>query len=130
MLVTVFFKHCENCKLKVEGTPRPMRTNLHHNSLKNSSHTRFPASQLTILIRIEPSSTNHLLQQKQRPKCLLPIALPITVPLQRARGILQSPNPRRTIGLRSQTLRREDAFRIELHRESSVRAPFHSENEI
>src|SRR6266536_4224674 len=92
--------------------------------LKNSPHTIFPKSQLTILIKIERSTTNHL---PPRPKCLQPIALPTTTrahhPQRRNTPLPLSPNPRRTIGQRSQTLRREDAFKIALHRENSVHLP-------
>jgi hypothetical protein len=118
MLVTLHFRERLNCKLRDKGTPRPMRKYPHKNPLQKSPPTRFQPSRLTILIATDPSSTNPLLQQ--RPKCLLLTALPITAPLQRAKDIPQSPNLRRTIGRRSQILKREDAFRTELHSESSV----------
>ena len=100
----------------MEGTLRPMRTNHLKNPLKNKIQPRFPASQLTILIKIE-SSTIQLLLLKTR--CPLPTGLPIIHP-RRENITLQSPNPRRTTGRISPILKREDAFKIELHRESSV----------
>jgi hypothetical protein len=107
-----------------------MRTNhLKHpsnkNKAKNNSSSsnnkqpeKFPASQLTILIRIKQSSTiPRLLLLK--PRCPPHTDLHITLP--RENIILQSPKPRRTIGQISPILRREDAFRIELHKENFVR---------
>lgn len=94
-----------------------MRTTPLKTPSKNSHQTTSRSSQLTILIKIEPYITS-LPQLKQ--KCLLPIAPPTTLRPQSPSMYPRSLNPRRTTGQRSPILRREDAFRIELPRESSV----------
>jgi len=94
-----------------------MRTTPLKTPSKNSHHTTSPSSQLTILIRIEPFITS-LPQLKQ--KCLLPIAPPTTPRPQSPSMYPRSLNPRRTTGQKSPIPRREDAFRIELPRGSSV----------
>ena len=85
----------------------------------NNSHKqqkKFPVSQLTILIKIKQSSTIPRLLLK--PRCPLPTDLLIIPPKEST--ILRSQSRRKTIGQISLILKREDAFRIELHRENSV----------
>jgi hypothetical protein len=93
--------------------------NNNNNNNNNKQPEKFPASQLTILIRIKQSSTIPRLLLLLKPRCPPHTDLHITPP--RENIILQSPKPRRTIGQISPILRREDAFRIELHKENFVR---------
>lgn len=101
-----------------------MRTSLLIHPQGDQHETIFPRSPLTILIKIEPSSTSLLHLPKER--CLPRTVLP-TIHPQRASILLplppRSPNRRRTTGQKLQTLKREDAFRIELHRENSETRP-------
>lgn len=98
------------------------RTKQQEQQQQEHQQTLSPQLQLRILIEIKVSSTSHRPPQKQRNQC--PPGLPITHPPRKENILpLRNPNQRRTIGPRSQTLRREDAFRIESRRESSVRHP-------
>ena len=123
-----------------------MRTNHQQIPLRSSQPTlqaspirpippaQSPASQSPkIQNRIKPilSSTNPPPQRK--PRCPPPTAHPTTPPttplLQKERDILQNLKARRTIGLRSVILRREDAFRIESLSGNLVRSfPLRSSN--
>lgn len=88
--------------------------------IKNSQLVPFPPSQLTTLIEVQLLERN---LQTPRQGCLLLTAPRIIQVLRQRENTLRRPglsHPRRTIGQRSQTLKREDAFRIELHNESFV----------
>lgn len=101
-----------------------MRINQLNIHLKHSPNETYPPSQLRILIRIAESPDHRLpLPPRKRQECLLlPIAPHITPPARPPNQNIQAailphiPNPRarRTIGVRLPTLKREDAFRIEL----------------
>src|ERR1700754_4228871 len=106
--------------MRTNQLKHPNNNNHTIKSKSNKQLEKFLASQLTILIRIKQSSTiPHLLLLK--PRCPLRTDLRTTLP--RENIILQSLRPRRTIGQISPILRREDAFRIELHKENSVCLP-------